>query len=919
MSFIDFLKEQIRPCVFCYPSPKILATLPQYSDSINEAFSQAQKELPYPIRPVFNNSDEQLSVLHSKLVTVREQELFEIFSNQKEIKPIELIREYFFNQEYFNRNFFPDLPIGILVLSLKQEEIQTPSEILNRFKSWGKKFTKNIKIVRLHLPSNNVQSPILKWLLTSIVPIYESFVKFIEQKYEEQWKGIPQRVAAFFGAQDEPLNSILDLKLYGDLCLQKGNFFDAISIYQKVLSNATFPSLKEQSHFCIVICNILSQQVNENTLSHILKAKALKTTYNTYLLYTLTEFYIRTILNDKPIEALTSMPVPRLQKEKQCEQLFKPFILDQRSLLAEKHHTPLFLSEAAYRYRQIGALVLAGFCYKSCLECFNGQNWPYLSQPLAIKALTIIMKTNINTLDIIADVMNSVSLPYSSELADVIKSIMSNPSDDNTQINPQMDIPLPCGFIHAKITKFEVKGFPGVVIPEIRNEWNVTAEKMFGAYKRQTFYSYNSMVLNQCCVGEEAEIEVMLHFFADIDIINLYLLTNGPVEIEQKKVSPISTMYIRTANLKFIPKNSGSLEIYGLGFEWKGICNIECQFKHLPLKLTVLEPAAKVDFTFSEVCNRVVVGQYFQIEAIAQNRSYDLDSFSLLIKGDVNASLIDPEIEDVFGQSKMAPLKAHEERRMKIGVHIDKVGKYKLILIFPYWSKKHPPPRYGLKIYDFKVFPTPELHIERSISSIQVFTPEYSWALGFTGPFPSINQHLLVVNGRLCLFDLVSIDNTSNENNTIDLPKYCTHFIEKRDKIIEENKHLKKFRDQVEEYENTVYFWYQNHYGIIETKLAKPKTPVSIAISKNNEEYVFSITNLRNKSLSNLIFLIGDVDSTNNSIFVCGITKKVIGKLDVGETVAFKSHFLMLQPNSQLSIKLLMEQDIYDFSVYTDI
>ena len=888
MNFKDFLKEQFRPCIFCYATPEVKRNNPNYFYVISKAWSEVQDKFndKDKMRIIFPKEDEQLSVLQSDLLSLEEENMRKE-KEKIELTSVNLIREFYFKQEYFKRHFFPDLPIGLLIVFSKENP--DFNDIFRRFPLWANVRAKSLK-VKLHFPSDNIINPLENWQRRHLIPRYLEIVKQIDIDYEEE-STIQQRISAALGMQDNPFESSMRRKYYADLCVQRGKLSEAASCYQ----GFSLQQFSEEATFCSVLCDILADNINQNTLKNIVKIKSRKTTFNQYNLYSLTEFYVRIALSNQPIIALSKLPKPRLEIEKQQITLFRPFLLEQTALFSEKRHFCFYISEAASSFAEIGAINISELCYRAGIDSFYEISWPIVSQPLCLKAHDIIAKNGFSTIDIITNMCRSSSLPFSKEIGELIQRL-------------NIDSPFPCNFCNVKVIDFIAPDFPGMHVEELRDEWKQITERLFGSYKRETFFNYNSMDPFQCCVGEEAILIVQIKLYADISISDIYLLTMGTAEIEQK-ISDEPSSRIKTYFIKFIPKKTGNLEIYGIGFKWKNVCSLETPFNHSPIRLKVLEPLPKATFTFSPVCTKAIVGQFVKVDAKIKNGSYPLDSLSILIKGNVEASLIDPEGEELFGKTKLKNLEADEELDITVSTHFDKIGKYYLVLLFPYWKKeKNFPPRFHSQVFNFEIFAPPTPKIEYSLSGVQAFSPEYSWALGFTCPFHpniagnlffedkySINKHLIVVDGRLSLVDFASVENTEEE---FILPKFCEKFVDKS-----------KF-----------YFWYQNHFGIVQTEIHFPETPVSILLKKqeNNDntefvKYDFIITNLRNEKLTNLCFIFN-----GNFPFFSGINKKLIKSLDIKESVIIKTHIVFPETIKSFSITLILNKQIYNYSIPID-
>jgi hypothetical protein len=330
------------------------------------------------------------------------------------------------------------------------------------------------------------------------------------------------------------------------------------------------------------------------------------------------------------------------------------------------------------------------------------------------------------------------------------------------------------------------------------------------------------------------------------------------------------------------PSEAGKLEIYGVAFECGA--KFETSFVHKPLSFVVHNVLPQLSLRFLHAVDReLCVGQIARIDLSLRNVSkFQLEKMALLIESSIDAVLVSPAAEELCGQSQLVPLRPDEEVSLVVAVCARRVGQFRLHLLFPYWADVLP--RYEYSQTDFAVFPGPKLWIERSFSGLQVIAPPDTWAIGFTGPIPNLDDSLVILDGRFALFDFVSYGR-QDERTVIE--DYCRPFVD-----------TTKFS-----------FWYQKKGGCICCPIEQPRMPVSICVRSVGRIFRVEVTNLGRKSLA-MVRVVMSNGNGNVQCLLSGLTKKVFGKLRPGVPDGFE--FAMVTLEAQ--VVLLIDVRFANFS-----
>jgi hypothetical protein len=231
------------------------------------------------------------------------------------------------------------------------------------------------------------------------------------------------------------------------------------------------------------------------------------------------------------------------------------------------------------------------------------------------------------------------------------------------------------------------------------------------------------------------------------------------------------------------------------------------------------------------------------------------------MKSSIEASLIEPQTEVVSGQTQLKPLDAGERVKIILGVCARKVGQFQLLLAFPYWADR-PPPRYEYAMINISVVKPLSISIENSVSGLQVMCPPGFWAVGFTGPYPDLDRHLLVVDGRFCLLDFACEE---NKNERTEIEEYCRPFID----------------------ESRLSFWYQDCEGFVSMPIKPPPTMLAIVLIRNQEKCQLEVTNLEDVALGET-FVKVEQSLQRLDYILTGITRQRFADLGPRKTVCFE-------------------------------
>ena len=158
--------------------------------------------------------------------------------------------------------------------------------------------------------------------------------------------------------------------------------------------------------------------------------------------------------------------------------------------------------------------------------------------------------------------------------------------------------------------------------------------------------------------------------------------------------------------------------------------------------------------------------------------------------------------------------------------------------------------------------------------------------------------------------DWISLLSEKNERFEI---RYTTPVSEDK----ERNK--TKSRPKKSEKENAYGIDYDKMLDELESDdLESDDTKDNMKKQENNDntefvKYDFIITNLRNEKLTNLCFIFN-----GNFPFFSGINKKLIKSLDIKESVIIKTHIVFPETIKSFSITLILNKQIYNYSIPID-
>jgi hypothetical protein len=559
-----------------------------------------------------------------------------------ELKSTARIRQHFLDQISMPEFFFPDIPSSVLLIVKGSERPKVPEFV----PTWAKDLIRASKKASVKLPLSNIVGPLSNWLIKTAVPCYQEKIQEIEAAHARDWAGFQQALATFFGTREDPTTSSISLKLYADLRVQQGLYAEAGVAYRRLASILEPCELLSQSCLCGAYSDILSHSISRDTLDLLERSRQYaRKRVNHFTLCCLTEFYCRLRLNCSPAIAL--LPFVFFARSP-FDAVINPFIIEQLSSVSPPRHRVLMLSFAATGYLRLGAFPLGCVCYRYALDEFHDQYWPFISQTLCHSLLSALARTGDDPIDVIVAIVTSRLLTNPPELRRVLLAL-------------KLDSPLPCRFVSARVGRVSAPGLPCERLRSFA-DWERTGERLFGAFYRGSFFDYGILRRREGVVGERISIGIVLKFAgAGFGLDSARLLSRGTAEVESEKIS-VPLAKVALTEIGMVPIREGRLEVYGVAFEWAGAASFEVVFAHAPIEIFVHRVAPKVEIAVTWPPEELVVGQIVRIGVRLRNvTQVRLARLSLFLESDIDASIVEPDVEEVCGQCRLRPVETGEE------------------------------------------------------------------------------------------------------------------------------------------------------------------------------------------------------------------------------------------------------------------
>lgn len=858
--FRDFLRTRFSPCIHVIASESVKTANPLYYHVIEEYWSEiSRKHKDKRLRIVFPHELPKIPELQDVFISSRDIPP----QKQQNYQTLELIstvkiREYLITLDYLQLDSFCDLPLLIIILVVPDEN---PSLNIKFYPNWARNFIVDTVQETMLFPNIDLYNLLEQYYLVSINKIYPNLIKVWTAEYNKYWGDFMNRISNYLN-QVTSESVFRRLKFYGDILLQQQQYAKALKIYQQYIKayndelNPTYLSV-----LLMIICSqILDDTITQDLLGTIHIAKDLSNSAVTYYALVLIEYHVRLSLKMSP--AVTFVESNKKIIKSDFARIISPFLIEQHAYYMSRRHASFKFYSASVAYKSIGALNLAQQMIRNAADGFNHESWMFLLQRLDSMIFEIQTITEGNPLDVVVDVVNSKVLTDPKRAKKMLKSFNFN-------------TPFPCGFVQAKAIDYFAIGFAHSPPPGY-DEWNFMIGRLFGAYTQGKFFNRKVIGDKIGVVGERIVVRVALAYpTSHYPIFDMSLLYCGKAKAEVSQIT-IGAWKYSVIDLHIIPTEPGKLEIYGIGFNWANVVHMETSFQNCPLVFEILPSVPHITYSIKEYCDTLYKGQISKLEITLKNCDHDLDYLSIFFAGDMQATLITPESENLLGMCKLPNLKAHEELTLELSIFGESLGDFDLLLLLPYWNYGFKP-RYLHMFLHFTVYPDPPLHVERSLSAIQVLSPPGSIAHGFTTSRFDAQLHNVIKEAQFCLYDQFSL---MVENGKFNPPKFVVPYID-------EEKFL---------------FWYQTYWGYVRVAFEMPESPVSVFfVHKSETKYDMEITNIGVVAIRDLIVHLGT--NEHPTCIISGKSKQHFLKINPGETM-------------KMSINLTPLTNIISFVVY---
>ena len=747
--FSEFLNDRFSPCIFCIASTNVMGTNPNIAKEILSTWEKITKNYRLVVRMIFPMSICGFSSAVSELLNMRNlypgtQPFFFVendISNQihGEISSIQLLRQKVFESDLFPPYCFSDIPISILLIKSsdkKEESLELPDNFL---KKWIKEETDKIKKYIIEMPCD----------------LEKELIKFFEEKYlidlslrqnnlfDKYNKSYNTKISKFFRKRNEPTESEICLKYYADYQFQVKCYDEAKEIYEDLYNSP----LSQQCYLMSAFCDIASQFFTPNTIELLEKALIDCTNDLERFGIYLCQFYVEN----------TYEKFQKIIENSKKYLILRPFLMEQVAsfLNRKKSAFRLFISSIDYDTFK---------CYEHSLKC-------------KIMALGMIKEKGFEKIKIslIHEMMNIyLKGNYSKFIASILtERFLSNPlllqeMLRKTQINELLE----CGFVDIQVKSFLSEGFARTIPDGFNKFWPKTGQQLFGAFRSNDFLNYNIFNVLECSTKKPLMFSIFFKSLYPIfKFTNIKLKIKADFEIEQNLEEYNGNN--RIMNFSILPKGGGPIVFDGLLFDWESI-HFQKHFKFNPINFISYSNAPLINVEIISSKYELYVGEIIQVKIIIQNLGINLKHLGMALYGNVKYEILNSHSDEISGQQFLTPLKENEKTEILLSILGENIGKYDLLIIFPYWAE-NPPVQYISKHLNFTVKQIPENSIKVKNSELTFISPDGFQAIGFTSSHFDPDPHVIELKNETGIFNFIS---TNKRHTKLVLPNYCVPFID---------------------------------------------------------------------------------------------------------------------------------------------
>lgn len=856
--FLEYLKKRISPCLFCFCSETITE---EDKQNLVATWENINSESEIKVRLVFSSSIPTFPEIEEDMKNMRklypESTPYEFLSEtkfpaQKETFPLAFLRRQIFEMDFMPRNFLPDIPIAIILLSKGNDE---PVADISFFPGWARPYirSKQLPVWALNI-DDDIEHKLRLSQTTQIAP-----------RLEED----PLPIVMSQG------DELLTRKFNADRCMMQGNRRQAEIGYASLIKSESDREYSSHLYFLRAINSIVNGEMNEQTLELLETAKSISSDATNQMRYIVLMWWVHIKLH-KPVTKLLKW-VTESTNSSDIWKHVRPFFQEQNVILKKKRRQAYHMSLIGAVFHEVGCTEHAIECYWMSYCLIKKRGWDLIKEQIVNK-----MYKSVTGVDFSHQFSDLMCVRQLRDPVEIYKNMLNFSFKEVPN----------CGFVKARICSCESCGFASIPPNRFTGNWFMTCERLFGAFTRGKFFKQTLNSFKECLVGFPVQLTVRL--FTEVSKIpfnHITLAISGNVETETTHVD-IEHPRTETLALAVTPRTEGSFTVTGINFMWGDTITLFVPFLDNVMEFHSYANIPKVSVEESGFKDTMMVNETFSFSLDLKNSAIPLKHLSLFVVSDAPVVLVEPEIEPLCGKWLLDALDADEEMNLKLAIHGDKPGLFKVMIFISYWSDNTPLPRYEHIIRDIEVLPNISLKCTVTQTTYTLSCPQPYRVLGFTSNLFPAEKHTVIHTENTAQLNLISI--SSPNSPKVSLPRYLDQFTTR----------------------SAISFWCSDgKTGFVEFPLPSIEFHLAACFERITEsQYLLTIRNLSARPLTDL--KISMISPTENLAFILtGLDLKVIDKMDPNTDYSIR--FTYISFDNEVHPRLLAACD--QFTVIEDV
>lgn len=590
----------------------------------------------------------------------------------RELPTITFIRQNLFQFDHLSIGNFVDIPISVLYFSLNDElpgipEVAKPS--------WAPKMYESVRMNIVKYDRHNLVPILTDFLRHILIPRFNDMIRQRQEKFNQEV--VPVVTKYKFTPEIGT-----HLKLMGDIKMMNGSTQEARSLYSLLLNN--FPMGIKSSYPSVILaqvaCEIMLGDCTENTIELVLKALPYVETIQLKLLFVLVHYWI----SFKIGSANPELVIKFLQNSDSSSffKIVEPFLQEQLALFHPVHHIPLELWKVKHLFdreemKEHSLRILFNiFLLLKGSQCNETQS--YILETIVttlIHEATFMKQPKKDEKWLLADALGYLMIYRSLTRGPLIATYLalSNP-----------DIPYQSGFIKCTTINYSMSYSLIEGPADFTGNWPYIAQKLFGSYIGDQFYSHSALRTNYVAIGDKIIFKVRV-----VSLSQYFAIGNVNLKIEGNAIS--STVECdSTDDITFQVEitGGGQITIHGVNVLWCDKIPLYSLFSQHPLTFVSIEDAPQLNIETIKCKSEIVAGELSIIKLVIHVTNFDLKTLSMLIYDTKQTLfLINDKVEQNGDQYYFHKIKHGTDITLHFGLSCEKACELDPWIFFMYRSK----------------------------------------------------------------------------------------------------------------------------------------------------------------------------------------------------------------------------------------